>query len=254
MIDIHTHILPEIDDGAKDLEESLRLCLLGRNHHIKKTVVTPHFSSMGDVDHFIEKRDEKVRILKKNLELNGIEMEIFAGAEVYVNDDVFFAQNLRRLTINNSRYLLVEFDFSGKRLRDIFDYLNELYSMGIVPIIAHPERYEYFQHNYDAVNELVSRGVLFQINAGSLASRDGREAFELSYEMAYKGAAAFIATDAHSLHRRPNDIGEMLRVFPQDIDGERMFKMLERNGEFVLNNQVVPRRTSYPRLEKRRVY
>lgn len=254
MVDIHTHILPGMDDGARDFEESLRLCMLGRNHHIKKTVVTPHFNSMGDVDSFIEKRDENIRVLKKNLELNGIDMEIYAGAEVYVNDDVFFAQNLRRLTINNSRYLLVEFDFSGKRLRDIFDYLDELYSMDVVPIIAHPERYEYFQADYDAVNELVSNGVLFQINAGSLASRDGREAFELAYEMAYKGAAAFIATDTHSLQRRPNDMGEMLRAFPQDIEGSRMFKMLERNGELVLNNQEIPRRSSYPLLEKRRVY
>lgn len=242
-----------MDDGAKSYEESLRLCALGRNHHIKRTVVTPHFNAMGDIDNFLAQRDEKVEILKKNLKLNNIEMEICAGAEVFVNDDIFYAQNLRRLALNNTRYILVEFDFFGNRLRDIMGFLNEIYSMDLVPIVAHPERYEYFQNNYDAVNELFSRGILFQINAGSLASRDGKEAFELAYEMAYKGAAAFIATDAHSLQFRPNDMGEMIREFPQDIDARLMHRMLTENAELVLSDRPVPRHI-FKKLEKRRFY
>lgn len=253
MIDIHTHILPEMDDGAKSYEESLRLCALGRQHHIKKTVVTPHFNALGDINNFISQRDEKVRVLKRNLQLNNIEQEIYAGAEVFIDDDVFYAQNLKRLTINNSRYLLVEFDFYGRNLRNIFEYLDALYSMNLVPIIAHPERYEYFQRDYNAVNELASRGVLFQLNAGSLASRDGREEFELAYEMAYKGVASFIGTDAHSLQHRPNDMSDMIRAFPQDIDSRLMQKMLTLNGECVLKNEPIPRR-NFSRLEKRRLY
>lgn len=253
MIDIHTHILPDMDDGAKSYEESLRLCSLGRQNHIKKTVVTPHFNALGDIDNFLAQRDEKVRVLKKNLELNHIEQEIYAGAEVFVDDDIFYSQNLKRLAINNSRYLLVEFDFYGRNLRNIFEYLDEIRSMELVPIIAHPERYEYFQRDYNAVNELASRGVLFQVNAGSLASRDGREEFELAYEMAFKGVAAFIATDAHSLQHRPNDMGDMLRAFPQDIDGRRMQKMLTLNAELVLKNEPIPHR-NFSRLEKRRIY
>lgn len=242
-----------MDDGAKNFEESLRLCALGRNHHIKKIVLTPHFNAMGDIDNFLRQRDEKVGILKKNLELNGIDTEIYAGAEVFVNDDIFYAKNLSRLAINNSRYILVEFDFFGNNLRNIMDYLNEIYSMDLVPIIAHPERYEYFQRDYNAVNELASRGILFQLNAGSLASRDGREEFELAYEMAYKGIASFIGTDAHSLQHRPNDIGDMLRVCPQDIDPKHMHKMLTLNAELVLADRNIPR---YPfnKLEKRRLY
>ncbi len=253
MIDIHTHILPEMDDGAKSYEESLKLCSLGRSNHIKKTVVTPHFNALGDIDNFIARRDEKIRILKRNIELNNIEQEIYPGAEVFVDDDIFYSQNLRRLTINNSRYLLVEFDFYGNTLRNIMEYIDEIYKMDLVPIIAHPERYEYFQRDYNAVNELFSRGVLFQINAGSLASRDGREEFELAYEMAYKGAAYFIATDAHSVRHRPNDISDMLGAFPPDIDGRLMHKMLVLNAELVLDDKSI-QRNHFLRLEKRRVY
>lgn len=242
-----------MDDGAKSLEESLRLCQKGRQHHIKRTVATPHFNSLGDTDNFIEIRDEKISVLRRNLELNNIDMEIFGGAEVFVNDDIFFSKGLHNLTINNSRYLLVEFSFDGLSLRNIHEYLTEIYSMGLVPIIAHPERYKYFQQDYDALNELFSRGVLFQINAGSLSCRDGREEFELAYEMAYKGAAAFIATDAHSLQRRPNDISNMVRAFPQDIDARHMQQMLSVNPMLVLENREVPR-ARFSRLEKRRFY
>lgn len=253
MTDIHAHILPEIDDGAKSIEEAVRLCQRGRQHHIKRTVATPHFDAIDDIDAFIELRDEKISSLRRNLEINNIDMGIYGGAEVFINDDVFFSKNLRRLTINNSRYLLVEFSFSGLSFPIIHEYLTEIYSMGLVPIIAHPERYKYFQQNYDAVNELFSRGVLFQINAGSLSSRDGREEFELAYEMAYKGAAAFIATDAHSMQRRPNDIGNMIRAFPQDIDAKHMQQMLSVNPKLVLENMDVPR-ARFSKLEKRKFY
>lgn len=253
MIDIHSHLLPEIDDGASGIEEALALCDIGRRNHIHSTVLTPHFNALGDVNNFLEIRNQRYNQLKTGLERVGNDIQLFCGAEVFVDDDIFFVSNLGRLAINNSRYLLIEFDFYSNKLRDIHAYLNEIYSMGLVPIIAHPERYEYFQRNYDAVSELASRGILFQINAGSLASRDGREEFELAYEMAYKGAAAFIGTDAHSPGYRANDMEEMLRLFPQDIDRRLMHRMLEYNAQCVLNNEDIPPRP-YSRLEKRRRY
>lgn len=253
MVDLHSHILPDIDDGAKNLDESLRLCSLGRINHIKKIVATPHFNALGNIDNFLKQRDEKYNSLKKALEENNIDADIYKGAEVFVDDDIFFSKNLNRLTINDSRYLLIEFSFYGLKFKDVVQYLDELYSMDIVPIVAHPERYEYFQNDYDAVNELASKGVLFQINAASLASRDGREEFELAYEMAYKGVASFISTDAHSLYRRPNDMSDMIREFPQDIDPVHMERMLVRNPQRVIDNEDIPR-LRYRRLEKRRFY
>ncbi len=253
MIDIHSHILYDMDDGAKTIDESARLCSLGKINGIKKIVVTPHFNALGDVDNFLKIRDEKCEQLKKMLEKNATAVELYGGAEVFVDDDVFFSKDLRRLTINNSRYLLIEFSFFGVRFKDIVGYLEELYNMGVVPIVAHPERYDFFQRDYDAVNELASRGVLFQLNAASLASRDGREEFELAYEMAYKGVAAFIGTDAHSIYGRANDIREMLRLFPQDIDPNLMERMLVRNPQRVLNNEDIPI-LRFKRLEKRKFY
>ncbi len=253
MIDLHSHILHDMDDGAKSLQESVRLCSLGRLNHIKKIVATPHFNALGNIENFIAQRDERIATLENEIEKNRINIQLYKGAEVFVDDDIFFSNNLKRLTINNSKYLLIEFSFYGLRIRHVADYLKEIFSMGVIPIIAHPERYEFFQNDYDAINEFASRGVLFQLNAGSLASRDGREEFELAYEMAYKGVASFISTDAHSLQHRPNDIAAMLQQFPQDINPEHMNRMLVTNPQIVLNDDDMPR-IRYRRIEKRRFY
>ncbi len=253
MVDLHSHILHDMDDGAGSFEEAVRLCMLGNMNRINKIVATPHFNALGNIENFINQRDERLALLKEALRDKYIDVHLFPGAEVFVDDDIFFAKNLKDLTINKSRYLLVEFNFFGLRFKNIVDYLKELTQMGIVPIIAHPERYEFFQKDYDAVNELASRGYLFQLNAGSLASRDGIEEFELAYEMAYKGIASFIGTDAHSLKYRPNDIREMLRIFPQDIDRVYMQRMLVNNPERVLNDEKIPMNKFMP-IEKRRYY
>lgn len=253
MVDIHCHILPGIDDGSKNMEESVKLCALGRSNHIKQMAATPHFNAIGDLDEFLEIRDEKAAKLREENAKLGIDVEIFCGAEVFVDDDIFYSKNLKRAAINNSRYILIEFDFYNNNVRSIFEYLDEIRSMGLIPIIAHPERYEYFQMDYDAVNEFFSRGVLFQINASSLASRGSMEDFELAYEMAFKGAAAFIATDAHSVRHRPNDLEKMLRTFPQDIDRDLMNRMLKTNAQHVLNDEPV-RPNRFIRLIKRRYY
>ena len=240
MIDIHSHILNNIDDGARDLETSISMCRIAKENSIDKIVATPHVRTMDDVDDFIGLRNERIRILRERLAEESIDVEIFPGAEVFVDDDIFFANDLTRLTVNSSRYLLVEFSFRNLRLRKIYEYLDEIVKAGLVPIIAHPERYEYFQQDYEAVNSLAKNGVLFQLNAASLASLDGRQEFELAYSMAYNGLASFIGTDAHSLVRRPNNLAQMMKYFPADISKSKLEVMLRDGAKAVLADEAVP--------------
>lgn len=240
MIDIHSHILNNIDDGARDLETSLRMCRVALENGINRIVATPHVRTMDNIDDFIRQRDNKIRILREKLTEENIDVEICPGAEVYVDDDIFFANDLTRLTINSSRYLLIEFAFRNLRLRKIYEYMDEVVRMGLVPIIAHPERYEYFQQDYEAVNSLAKNGVLFQLNAASLASLDGRQEFELAYSMAYNGLATFIGTDAHSLVHRSNNLSQMMRFFPADISKRNLEVMLRDGAAAVLADEAVP--------------
>lgn len=240
MIDIHCHILNGIDDGASDIEASVRMCKIAQQNGIKHIVATPHVSTVDNIEKFIAMRDERLHALRKHLETQDIKLNLYPGAEVYVDDDLYFSNNLKRLAINGSRYILVEFSFREMNVRKIFDYLNEIIKMGLVPIIAHPERYEFFQFDYEAVNDLTRRGAIFQINASSLASMDGMQEFELAYSLAYNGMASFIGTDAHSPHRRPNNLMEMMRFFPPDISQFNMQMMVHDNAKCVLTDKELP--------------
>lgn len=240
MIDIHCHILNNIDDGARDIEQSLRMCKIAEHNGIKHIVATPHTNTVDNIERFIEVRDERLRALRNQVKMRGIKVNLYPGAEVYVDDDIFFANNLKRLTINGSKYLLVEFSFREMNVKKVFGYLDEIIKMGLVPIIAHPERYEMFQFDYDAINELARRGAIFQINADSLASLEGPQEFELAYSMAYNGVASFIGTDAHSPHRRANNIMEMMSYFPPDISQYNMQVMLHDSAKCVLTDKEIP--------------
>lgn len=240
MIDIHCHILPEIDDGARDLETAIRMCHMAEMNGIKHIVATPHTNTVDNIDYFIKIRNERLRTLREHIEERGINVKLYPGAEVFVDDDIFFANDLKRLTINGSRYILIEFNFRNVHIRKIYDYLNEIIHMGLVPIIAHPERYEFFQFDYDAVNSLAKNGVIFQINATSLASLDGLQEFELAYSMAYNGLASLIGTDAHSLSHRANNLSEMMRYFPPDISQLNMQTMVHDAGKAVLTDSPIP--------------
>lgn len=240
MIDIHCHILPEIDDGARDLETAIRMCHLAQVNGIKHIVATPHTNTIDNIDHFLKTRDERLHVLRKHIADRGIDVKLYPGAEVFVDDDIFFANDLKRLTINGSRYILIEFNFRNVQIRKIYDYLNEIIDMGLVPIIAHPERYEFFQFDYDAVNSLAKNGVIFQVNATSLASLDGLQEFELAYSMAYNGLASFIGTDAHSLSHRAPNLSEMMRYFPPDISQYNMQMMVHDAAKAVLTDNPIP--------------
>lgn len=250
MIDIHCHILNNMDDGAKDIEQSLRMCKIAEQNGINHIVATPHINTVDNIESFLAVRDERLGALRKQLGLRGIKINLYPGAEVYVDDDVYFANNLKRLSINGSKYILVEFSFREMNVKKIFGYLDEIVEMGLVPIIAHPERYEIFQFDYDAVNELTRRGAIFQINASSLASLDGPQEFELAYSMAYNGVASLIGTDAHSPHHRANNLMDMMKFFPPDISQFNMQMMVHDCAKAVLTDRELPvsdRREIYKR-------
>lgn len=240
MIDLHCHILSGIDDGAKTMRDSIEMCHIAQMNGIKHIVATPHTNTVDNIDRFLEVRNEKINALRDYIAQKGLDLNIYPGAEVYVDDDVYFSNNLKRLSINSSRYILVEFSFRTMKVRRIVDYLNEILKTGLIPIVAHPERYDFLKYDYDAVNMLSRNGVIFQINAASLASLDGRSEFELAYAMAYNGVASFIGTDAHSPRMRANNLLEMMRMFPPDISQFNMQMMVHDAAKCVLTDSALP--------------
>lgn len=251
MIDFHCHILPGIDDGARSMEEAVDLCRIAVDNNIHKSIVTPHLVHPEEVDEFVKLRDRRLEELRSELDKRDIELELFPAAEVFVNDDIFYAPRLDAATINGSRYILIEFDFRGLNINRLIKYMGEFAARGYQPVIAHPERYMYMQRDYDIVNHLADMGVLFQLNSASLAGYLGIEAKELSFAMAANGLASFIGTDAHSVVHRPTNLLEQSRSFPHSIPSEVYERMTNDNAQAVLDDKDVERAEMYPIRPKR---
>ncbi|MCD8048128.1 MAG: PHP domain-containing protein [Clostridia bacterium] len=168
MVDLHTHILFDIDDGSESLEESLEILREAEEAGVKKIALTPHFTVGEDIDDFLTRRNERVKILTAAVDKEKIGIELTSGAEVYITRDIFDETELERLVIGKSRVMLSEFKYHGLSPKQFLDYVDEICSSGILPLIAHPERYSYLRRDKMLLNALLSRGALLQINAVSL--------------------------------------------------------------------------------------
>ena len=165
-IDIHSHILYNIDDGSKSLEESINII----KEHIKMgftdIVVTPHYIENTK---YIANNLTKQNILKKlkeELKKQNININLYLGNEVFINNNIEELINNKEIsTINNSKYILIEFPMNQKP-KDVNNIIYELRIKGIIPIIAHPERYDYVEKNPDIVNEWIEEGAILQSNYG----------------------------------------------------------------------------------------
>ncbi len=251
LVDLHCHILHGIDDGARSLEESVHLCRIAADNSIQIAVATSHLVHPEDVNEFVRIRDKRINELRRVLDEKKIPLEIVPGAEVFVNDDIFYAPSLDAVTLGGSRYMLIEFDFNGLNITRIIKYIEELLARGYIPIIAHPERYRFMQQNYDIVNHLADIGVLFQVNSSSLAGFCGNEAKELAVAMVSSGIASFIGTDAHSVAHRPNNLLEQIKLFSAPLDFDTCDRLLDKNARTILAGGVFERGRIYPIHRKR---
>ena len=238
MVDIHCHILHSIDDGAKDLAASLEMCRVAVQNGIDKIVATPHFLYFSKVEEFFEKRDTHIAELRNKIAALGLRLQIFPGAEVAASDAMLRCEYLNRLTINGTRYILLELPFTSTKEKKIYEYADYVFDCGLIPIIAHPERYEYTLKDYDIINNLADRGCLFQINIGSAIGQFGHRPSALSNAMIKNRLADFLSTDAHYPHdRRSPDMAQMLSKMKGSISDEDKQYMTTIAPELVLQGR-----------------
>ncbi len=200
-VDIHSHLIPGIDDGAADMAESLQLIQELQSLGFKKLITTPHVMSDAyrNTPAIILGGLGKLRQALKN---EGIEIEIEAAAEYYL--DEWFIKNLDHSELlsfgGEKRYLLFETSYTDRPL-SLQHTIFRLKTMGYSPVMAHPERYHYFWKHEDVspIQTLRERGALMQVNLSSFAGTGGRRAARISREMAKKGLIDFIGTDLHRL-------------------------------------------------------
>lgn len=237
MIDIHTHILPGLDDGADSLEESLALAQQASQNGITTVVATPHHYARGFYSE-AEQIKHEVAKLTEELEKRNIPLEVLAGQEVRVYDNLLEDLETGRLvTIASSPYLLVEFP-SSKVPSQVEDLFHELRLLGITPVIAHPERNSELANNIDYLSELVGAGALAQLTSSSIIGAKGKKLQKISLEMCKKGLIHFIASDAHHSTMRPFDLKQGYEVIGKQL-GQAVVDYYQLNAERLIRGQSI---------------
>jgi protein-tyrosine phosphatase len=239
MIDLHCHILPGVDDGARSLEESLSMAKQAVEDGIHSIVATPHTLN-GIYLNRVREVTSKVAALQKTLSENHIELRLYAGADVHLCPRLLERiESGDACTIGNGRkYLLLEFPSQAipKAVRD------EIFCLklnGITPIITHSERNAVIQHNLDVLYELVSMGVLSQVTAMSLTGDFGMFVRHSAEMLLKHRLVHIIASDAHSPDNRPPVLSNAVELAAEILGNyEEAERMVNEVPSAILAGQI----------------
>lgn len=231
VIDVHSHILPGIDDGARDWEQSCEMLDIAWKQGIRTIIATPHFMPRGKNPEVsvIKEAAEKLQEYAKR---KGYDMQILTGNEIYYHDEVpELLEKGRILTMADSSYVLVEFSPMDD-YRYIRNSLATLQAEGYSPIIAHVERYANLcKKPFDRIQELRDMGVLIQVNASTIERKMGWKMQLLVMSMIKKKLVDLIGTDAHSSGSRSPQIEKCCSILEKKCSEKYLNKLLYRNAE-----------------------
>ena len=196
MYDIHTHVLPGVDDGAKSLEETLKMARVAAANGTTAMLCTPHRRDVTERSSAQYVRD-LVTEVNGELRAQGIELELLLGMENHLDLELPQDRSAgKALPMNGSRYSLVELPFFG-RPNYLEDVLFRLQLQGVTPVLAHPERIEAIQRDPELLVGFVERGMLSQVTAGSVVGHFGRKVRDFSHSLLRRRLVHILASDTH---------------------------------------------------------
>ena len=230
LTEMHCHILPGIDDGAKDIETSLAMIERLREQGAQKIVLTPHYYSDDiSLDDLLRRRDRAVNTLLR--ELPPGYPQLIPGAEVYISDYLFNNPNLDELKIGNSDYILIEHPFSTDFSQKTYDRLINLnLDYGARPILAHIERYKALMDEKYLLNEYVEMGCLAQVNISSFASAS-RHIRKKLFKFLDAGLIHLIGSDCHNLDTRPPEYADGAKEIIKKCTQETLGRLIQNANE-----------------------
>lgn len=239
MVDIHCHILPGVDDGAEELMDALEMARMAAQSGVRAIAATPHCNLPGvrRKNYATQEMAEQFYLLREAIRKAKIPVELLAGSEVMATPDM--VEHLRQgelVTINGTRYLLTEFFFD-----ESFQYmdriLDRIAAFGLVPVVAHPERYGVIQEQPFLVEKWFAGGYAIQVNKGSLLGRLGSRAEMAGRWLLEQGLVHVVASDAHSPLKRTPHMQEVRQLIQESVGPEYARILLERNPTRILQDK-----------------
>lgn len=250
MIDIHSHILPGIDDGAKDIKESLELARGAVAEGIRTIIATPHHQN----GHYINSKEsilEKVAGLNGALKKENIPLTVLPGQETRIYGEIL--EDYRKgeiLPLNGGKYIFIELPSDHVPLY-AEQLLFEIQLEGLVPIIVHPERNRGFMERPELLYQLVKKGALTQVTGASLAGFFGKKIKKFSLQMVEANLTHFVASDAHNMINRTFKMNEAFSILDDEFGDDAVYLFKENAALLVEGKNVykdVPNRIKKKRL------
>jgi len=250
LIDIHNHILPGIDDGPKTEQDSIAMAKYAVDQGIHTVVATPHHKN-GRFNNKKEEILKYVSVLNELFKSKNIPLTVLVGQEVRIYGDILEDIDKNEiLTVNHSKYLLIELPF------DEVPYYTEklLYDIqlaGYIPVIVHPERNAELRRDYRKMYDLVLKGSLTQLTAGSILGHFGKEIEQFSHNLIQANLTHLIASDAHDVISRPFELQEAYALVKQQYGLDTYYMFLE-NSNLLIDNMNLNRYEPMPIRKKRK--
>lgn len=234
MIDIHCHILPDFDDGASSLEESLEMARMAYLSGVTDIAATPHFRGCAQETELMEPIRRRFDSLSEALREEQIPIRLHPGAEVLCLPETPLLASQHQLpTLGSGNYVLTEFYFD-ESYAYMDQMLSEIALYGYRIVVAHPERYAAIQQDPSRLRRWARQGFVLQLNKGSVLGAFGHRPEQAANEILGMGLAHLIATDAHSCHSRTPHVTTLREWVGQFCDDDYAQILLEENPRRVL--------------------
>ena len=238
MIDFHSHIIPEIDDGSRSIEETMLLLSEAKKVGFTKIISTSHY--MNDRFEFDEaNRKILLEAIKMGANKLGVDIELCLGSEIYATYDIVeLLKEHQASTINGTNYVLMELPMQSE-LPNLKNIIYNLLGNGYKPIIAHPERYEYVKEDPNWVIDYIELGVLFQSNYASILGWYGKTAQSTVKKLLKNNMVHFLGSDVHRAETVYKEMPTILEELEKVIDIEKLEELTTTNANLVLQNKPI---------------
>ena len=240
MVDIHCHILPFVDDGAQSMTESLEMARIAWDSGTDILVATPDCCRMvGWNGYYADEIKDRIFRFRRELEANHIPIRLYSGMEVFATPELpALYKDGKLLTIADSHYLLLEFFFDEEAER-MEKAIEAVWSLGLTPVIAHPERYDAVQRHPGLAAHWFQEGNILQLNKGSVLGNMGARAKEAAWWLLRRGVAHVIASDAHGVRVRNPAMHELSWILGENLDGGYAQMLLYENPKNIIMDRDV---------------
>ena len=249
-VDIHSHLIPDLDDGSTSLFETIEMLRQAYDEGTRVMAATPHtFLPPYDNSHPLVVHDAYAEMVKRlnRLGRNGehpflTEMALYLGAENFVSTEFLKALERREIfTLNGGRYVLVEFPpfISYEAVEPTVERIREV---DLIPVLAHCERYAFFQRKIERLDELRKQGCVVQVNAVSIAAGTDYLQGRVAWSFARNGLIDVVASDGHDAHDRPPGLEEACERLSEEFPEESVHAwMWENPARILANRELVSR-------------